>query len=156
MTLSLKDLCYYLNFDEATWNTNKGMLGYIQGEKYEEFLYRKHGFKHTDQNKVTNTIAAITNDRIKYLEAKLEKTKKRIIGCKTIIRNMEDILIKKVKGCSIVRSRPQSGDHEQVGELLNIVGAAIFGRHLEFLSVISANCCPLAVEITSSLSQICS
>ena len=36
MTLSLKDLCYYLNFDEATWNKNKDMLGYISGETYED------------------------------------------------------------------------------------------------------------------------
>ena len=56
MTLSLKDLCQYLNFDEATWNKNKDMLGYIQGEKYEDFFYRKHGFKHTEQKSESITV----------------------------------------------------------------------------------------------------
>ena len=39
MALSLKDLYYYLNFDETTWNKNKDMLGYISGEKYEDFFF---------------------------------------------------------------------------------------------------------------------
>ena len=98
MSLSLKDLCYYLNFDEATWHKNKDMLGYISGEKYEDFFYRKHGFAHTEQNKETKTIAASTDYRIKLLKTELENIKKRIIVYETIIRNMDDILIKKVKG----------------------------------------------------------
>ena len=98
MTLSLKDLCYHLSFYEATWNTNKDMLGYIQGEKYEDFFYRKHGFKHTDQNKETITIAASTDYRIKLLKTELENIKKTLKLYEIIIRNMNDILIKKVKG----------------------------------------------------------
>ena len=91
-------MCYYLNFDEATWNKNKDMLAYISNEKYEDFFYRKHGFKHTDQNKETKTIAASTDYRITLLKTELENIKKRIIVYDTIIRNMDDILIKKVKG----------------------------------------------------------
>ena len=98
MTLSLIELCYYLNFDEATWHKNKDMLGYIQGEKYEDFFFRKHGFKHTDQNKETITIAASTDYRIKLLKTELENIKKTIKLYETIIINMDDILIKKVKG----------------------------------------------------------
>ena len=102
MSLSLKDLCYYLNFDEATWHKNKDMLGYIQGEKYEDFFYRKHGFKHTDQDTETRIIAASTDDRIIMLETKLNNANKalfkRLKLYETVIRNMDDILIKKVKG----------------------------------------------------------
>ena len=40
--ISLKTLLYHLDFkDEATWDKNKEMLGYIPGEKYEDFFFKK-------------------------------------------------------------------------------------------------------------------
>ena len=82
------------------------MLGYIPGEKYKDFFFRKHGFKHTDQHKETMTIAASTDYRITLLQTELENTKKtlfkRIKLYEIIIRNMDDILTKKVKGYTYI------------------------------------------------------
>ena len=105
MALTLKELCYYLNFDETTWNKNKDMLGYITGEKYEDFFYRKHGFKHGDQYKESITINATTDYRMSLLETEYDKLLKNMRVYETIIRNMDEILIKKVKGyTSMVKS----------------------------------------------------
>ena len=98
MALTLKELCYYLNFDEATWHKNKDMLGYLPGEKYEDFFFRKHGFKHTEQANEARTISAPADYRITLLEAELKSVIKRIKVYETIIRNMDEVLTKKVKG----------------------------------------------------------
>ena len=97
MSLSLKDLCYYLNFDELTWNKNKDMLGYITGEKYEDFFYRKHGFKHGDQYKESITITATTDYRITLLENDNKMFMKHIKTLTLKIENMQIELSKKVK-----------------------------------------------------------
>ena len=48
--MTLATLIYHLDLkDEATWNKNKEMLGYKPNEKYEDFFFRKHGYKHTEQ-----------------------------------------------------------------------------------------------------------
>ena len=97
MSLSLKDLCYYLNFDEATWNKNKDMLGYITGEKYEDFFYRKHGFKHTEQNMISISSNSGIYVRVQELEKANENKSKKIKSLEIKIQNMDKQLIKKVK-----------------------------------------------------------
>ena len=95
--LSLKDLCYYLNFDETTWNKNKDMLGYISGEKYEDFFYRKHGFKHTEQDIISKNFNSRIYLRVRELEEANENKSKQIKSLEIKIQNMEKQLIKKVK-----------------------------------------------------------
>ena len=44
--MTLTTLIYHLDLkDEATWNKNKEMLDYKPNEKYEDFFFRKHGYK---------------------------------------------------------------------------------------------------------------
>ena len=57
---------------------------YLPGETYEDFFYRKHGFKHTDQATEARTINTPTNHRITELEKELEKLFKRIKLYETI------------------------------------------------------------------------
>ena len=41
------------------------MLGYIKGEKYEDFFFRKHGFKHTEQS-YESSLILVYNISIMY------------------------------------------------------------------------------------------
>ena len=48
--MTLATLIYHLDLkDEATWNKNKEIFGYKPNEKYEDFFFRKHSYKHTKQ-----------------------------------------------------------------------------------------------------------
>ena len=103
MTLNLKELLYYLSFkDEETWNINKDMLGYNPGEKYEDFFYRKHGFKHTEQYNEANTSNMSTLRYVLELEKTNKGLSKRVNNLELIIKNMNVILSKTVKGYKII------------------------------------------------------
>ena len=49
------------------------MLGYIEGEKYEDFFYRKHGFKHTEQSRQAREQNVDIKERVISIETKLSK-----------------------------------------------------------------------------------
>ena len=104
MVLTLKELLWYLNFDEETWNKDKAMLGYIPGEKYEDFFYRKHGFKHTDQSWESSTVAISTIDRIISVESEITALTKNVKRLVAIIKVMDELLTVKVKGYTSVLS----------------------------------------------------
>ena len=98
MALSLKDLCYYLNFDETAWNKNKDMLGYNQGEKYEDFFYRKHGFKHTEQSKISKEANVDLETQVRQLTSENKIQTQNIQELTIQLRNMETQLTKMMKG----------------------------------------------------------
>ena len=99
MSLSLKDLLYYLNFkDEETWNRNKDMLGYIRREKYEDFFFRKHGFKHTEQSYESGLFNITFYEKLILMEKDNVDLKNTVKSLEITIKNMESQLTKLVKG----------------------------------------------------------
>ena len=99
MTLDLKTLVYHLDFpDIQTWYSNKEMLGYKEGEKYEDFFFRKHGYKHTEQDTYSKQVNVDLETQIAQLRSE-DKIKNKNIQELTIqLKNMELQLAKLVKG----------------------------------------------------------
>ena len=97
--MSLKTLLYHLDFkDETVWDKNKEMLGYIPGEKYEDFFFRKHGYKHTEQDTYSKQVNVDLETQITQLRSE-DKIKTKNIQELTIqLKNMELQLAKLVKG----------------------------------------------------------
>lgn len=105
MTLDLKSFLYHLAFDdEAMWNKNKEMLGYKEGEKYEDFFLRKHGYKHTEQGPFSRLNNVGLEDQLSMLKKEnIDKTQK-IKELTIHLKNMEQQLVKLVKGYKTVSS----------------------------------------------------
>ena len=97
-------LLKYLNFDEKTWENNKDMLGYKDGEKYEDFFYRIQGFEaheFNDYKKKENEpiyfYLGRLESEIKLLKDINSKLNLRMTQLEIKNENMEKELVKKVK-----------------------------------------------------------
>ena len=99
-----KTLLNTLGFDDASWEKNKDMLGYKDGEKYEDFFYRIQGYEVHEFNDYKKK----ENEPIYFYLGRLESEIKalKIINGKLNLKvtqleikneNMENELTKKVK-----------------------------------------------------------
>ena len=98
--LDKKSLLHYLNFDDETWEKNKDMLGYKDGEKYEDFFYRIHGFEAHEQDdefKKENEPIYFYLGRLENEIKELKKMNLKITQLEIKTENMENELTNKVK-----------------------------------------------------------
>ena len=97
--MTLATLIYHLDLkDEATWNKNKQMLGYKPNQKYEDFFFRKHGYKHTEQVTFSKQVNVDLEKKITLLRSENIIKTQNIQELTIKLNNMELQLANLVRG----------------------------------------------------------
>ena len=96
--MTLTTLIYHLNLkDEAPWNKNKDMLSYRPNKKYEDFFFRKHGYKHTEQVTFSKQVNVDWENPLTLLRSENTIKTQNIQELTIKLNNMELQLAKLVK-----------------------------------------------------------
>ena len=64
------------------------MLGYKEGEKYEDFFFRKHGFAHTEQSYESSLVIITVYEKIILMEKDNVDLKNRVRSLEITNKNI--------------------------------------------------------------------